>query len=287
MTNADTNAENPRLSALTEEDRDEIAYLANVSDKEFAEALNDWLTLGDDDGSGGRVFLSPALLARTHKAVGGLIRQASVGISRARRGKGDTDTEPQLRRVLEELTRLRGDTNERLGTRRTRNTASDLPAFEVPAPTARQRLEIQHLADAPTTEFTAEVSFWAEQPDPHDSVAVFFSPALLERTAKALSEMVVATEQHRKAKRSVSEDAWRDLGVRLDRLQALRRPAAALLKVRRQEKAERASGEGSVRKKAYEVLAKLHPREFTAIRKAIEAGEAPGDVLARMRSQEK
>jgi hypothetical protein len=276
---------------LTQQDREEIEYFAAADDAEFIDGVNEWLTLGDDDGSGERVFLSPRLIKRTHHTVGALIHSATLSISRARQ---DPDATGKLRELMEELTKVRAETRASVGVRR--KTREPVAVAE---PTTTDRLEIQYLAEVDDAEFAGVVSDWVSRPGADGSgERVLLSRDLVERTHQTLYRLFLqAGERLTTAKRRGNPDRVRDVSQHRRALFLARQRAA---EVARGYRRSRQDGPPSPRQHAYAILqevlgpeykqikarlrkrkpavrelARRHPRLFTRIRREIAEGMAP------------
>jgi hypothetical protein len=295
-------APRPRDGELTDADLEEIEYLAGADREEFSEALNEWLTLGDDDGSGERVFFHPDLVKDTYRTIGALIHQTTLKISRAR---GDADASAQLLEHLRQLGQAREQTREKAGIRR---ASKEPPA--IPQLSDRDRLEIGVLKAMGDREFLGVVSDWMAADDPDGSGArVFLSGPLTERVTGALNELFAQTTVRlQTAHRDRNRTAIADLKARRRRIYVAKTQAALVLKeMHRQERrtpgltprrqayqvlAEVLQSQlqtlhrrGVKNKSAYRQLANAHYSLFRQIRTEIEGGADPRDLAKRLRAE--
>lgn len=284
---------------LTEDDEEEILWAVEADDDEFREAITEWLTLGDTDGSGRRVFLSPQVAVRTHRTLGDLLRDTALRISTAR-AAGDQQTREELRSFVASMEQVRRDTRKQSG-RGIRIRRSALDDFRIPEPTPADRREIETVSDLDDATLRGEISQRAEMPN-FPGVGAFLSPDLVQRTLPLLRGLLFEALDKRDRARAAANpnpDRIAHLERRVNQLSDLigvaKRVDAQLRRQARQD------APPSPREQAYQVLEQVHRdgrrvnraerlqllkenhRRFADIRHRLAAGEDFDTVVAEER----
>jgi hypothetical protein len=147
----------------------------------------------------------------------------------------------------------------------------------MPAPLIEREIETLRAIDD-DARYMRFVHDWLNHGFP-DGAEVYCSPDLAPRTNAVLKRLASqARRQRDQARRGTPRR--RNIESYLQRLKKAQGAAAKTI----QDQQTRSRG---VRRRYFEVLAQLHPKDWAEIRRAMKGGTSPEDILARMREEKR